>query len=71
MSVSPTPGVSASFTPVPVDDADMAYLLRLLFSEPAPDADLPASPSCGFDAACERTERHLMWFQADAERGVA
>lgn len=28
-------GDSANFTPAPIADADLAYLLRLLFAEPA------------------------------------
>lgn len=68
MSVSPTPGVSASFIPAPVEDADLHWLLRALFAEPAPEAE---PPTCGLDAAFERAERHLAWFQGDVERGVA
>lgn len=71
MSVSSTSGVSADFTPAPIPDADLAYLLRLLFSEPAPEADHSAHPSCGLEAAFDRIDRHLAWFQADAEREVA
>ena len=62
---SSTSGVSADFKPAPIADADLAYLLRLLF-EPAPEADQPIPPTCGFDAACERVIRHLDWFEAEA-----
>lgn len=63
-----TSGVSADFTPAPIEEPDFNWLLRTLFAEPAPEAE---PPSCGFDAACERIDRHLAWFQADAEREVA
>jgi hypothetical protein len=35
MLTSPTLGVSADFKPEPISDADLAYLLRLCFGEPA------------------------------------
>ncbi|MGW9168695.1 hypothetical protein [Agromyces sp. NPDC055658] len=64
LSNNPTSDVSVDFTPAPADDADLAWLLRTLFAEPAPEEATP--PQCGFDAACERVIRHLDWFAADA-----
>lgn len=69
LSPSSTFGDSANFTPAPTDDADLHWLLRALFAEPAPEAE---PPSCSFDAACERAIRHLDWFDRDAHaKGVA
>lgn len=55
---------TTTFTPEPIDDADLAWLLRALFAEPAPEEN--ASPTCGLDAAFERADRHLAWFDADS-----
>lgn len=55
--------------PRPLPSEDARRLLAWLF---APEADLPQEPdqpeptTCGFDAACERFDRHLAWFDADS-----
>lgn len=68
MSLSPTFGVSADFTPAPIDDADRAYLLRTLFAEPTPEADDTEPTTCGLWASFDRFEAHLAQFEAEALR---
>lgn len=65
MATSPT----THWEPRALPPEDVRRLLSWLF---APEADLPQEtdqpePSdCGFDAACERFDRHLAWFDRDA-----
>jgi hypothetical protein len=69
LSPNSTFGDSTDFTPAPVEDAELHWLLRALFAESAPEVE---PPTCGFDAACERAERHLTWFErVDPAEGVA
>ncbi len=55
--------------PRPLPPEDTRRLLAWLF---APESDLPQEPrqpeppTCGLDAAFERIDRHLAWFDADA-----
>lgn len=47
---------------------DVRRLLELLFApevELPQELDLPTPPTCGLDAAFERADRHLAWFDAD------
>lgn len=49
---------------------DVRRLLELLFApevELPQETDPPAPPTCGLEAAFDRIDRHLAWFQADAE----
>ena len=59
------PDVSVDFTPAPIADPDLAYLLRLLFAEPAPEADHTNHPTPGLDAAFDRVDAHLRQFEAE------
>ena len=65
MSHSSTVGVSADFTSAPLPPENLARLRALLFG-PDTDTDQTNEPACGFDAACERADRHLRWFDEDA-----
>lgn len=70
MSQSSTVGVSADFTSAPIPPENLARLRAILFG-PAPYADADDAPddtpsTCGLDAAFERIDRHLAWFDADA-----
>lgn len=74
MSHSSTVGVSADFTSAPIPPENLARLRAILFG-PAPYADTDdapdevdhsSHPTCGLDAAMDRFERHLRWFEEDA-----
>lgn len=75
VATSPT----THWEPRPVPPENLARLRAILFG-PAPYADADDAPdevdhsghpTCGLDAAMDRFERHLRWFEEDARAGAA
>jgi hypothetical protein len=66
LSHSSTVDVSADFQSAPLPPENLARLRALLFGPDSDADDRSDEPTCGFDAACERAERHLRWFERDA-----
>ncbi|MCK8608882.1 hypothetical protein [Agromyces sp. C10] len=71
MDLESTVPTDVSFTRAEFDRPDFEHLLRLLFAEPAPEGDHTDEPPCGLNAAFERIDRHLAWFDEDAQAVVA
>lgn len=70
MAISPTTHWEAQQLP----PENVARLLVLLFApegDAAQEPEYTDEPTCGFEAACERFDRHLAWFEEDARAGVA